>query len=619
LALKETAMIAKAVKGKGFRGALEYDLTKEAGHVLDTNMTGEGPRELAAEFGEIRKLRPSLGKAVLHVSLSAGPGEHFTDGDWVKIGQRYLNEMGLGRNQYIITRHTDTKHEHIHLLVNRIQFDGKVTSDSHDYRRHETLMREIERDLGLQQVVLSRDAERKALTKGEIEHGLRTGTPSAKQQLQQLCDAAMKDCSDFATYADRLDAAGVYIVPVTQLDGTKLSGLSYRLDGVMMKGSDLGKRYSPSGLAKHGVSYDKERDFKAVGRCIERSEIERTGTADRGAALVPDRERGAAGIDVGTLGAGDGRADRRIARDIGGDRAAEQGYVRTISGPDRESDDGNELGDNARASGRGTFAEGRQLSGIGPLRTGDTDRDDDRNARERILALAGTADRVELSGPEGSGRAAAARDLSLEAVQKQIAAMGADRYEIVLVDAKHKQERRNWNAAELLHGVAWLKRMNARGHDVFIAPTGKHGLVLLDDLGEEMVITMKKKGFEPAVLVQTALGRYQAWVKLSERPVSEEVREHAINGLKRAFGVQSGDAERTEFGRLAGFTCDATDKSQGRARRFVLVRQAGGAVAKQATAYLKKIREVIDSRMVQRSEMSREKSKSIPKERGRSR
>jgi hypothetical protein len=129
-------MIAKALKGTGFRGALEYDLSKEEGRVIDTNMNGDGARQLAAEFGAIRKLRPGLSKAVLHVSLSAAPGEHLTDAQWTEIGQRYLDGMGLDRNQYIITRHTDTEHEHVHLLANRIQFDGKVTSDSHDYRRH---------------------------------------------------------------------------------------------------------------------------------------------------------------------------------------------------------------------------------------------------------------------------------------------------------------------------------------------------------------------------------------------------------------------------------------------------------------------------------------------------
>lgn len=167
-------MIAKAVKGRGFRGALDYDLNKEHGRVIDTNMSGTTPRELAKEFGEVRKLRPKLGKAVLHVSLSAAPGEHLSDEQWQQVAQRYLHGMGLENNQYLVTRHTDTEHEHIHLLVNRIRFDGGVTSDSHDYRRQETLMRAIEREFDLQRVMPSIEVHRHALTKGEIEEGLRT-------------------------------------------------------------------------------------------------------------------------------------------------------------------------------------------------------------------------------------------------------------------------------------------------------------------------------------------------------------------------------------------------------------------------------------------------------------
>ena len=108
-------MIAKAVKGKGFRGALEYDLTKEQGRVIDKNMAGENPRELAAEFGEIRKLRPNLGKAVLHVSLSAAPGEKLTDEQWREIGKRYMDGMGLEQNQFVITAHRHRARTHPHL------------------------------------------------------------------------------------------------------------------------------------------------------------------------------------------------------------------------------------------------------------------------------------------------------------------------------------------------------------------------------------------------------------------------------------------------------------------------------------------------------------------------
>ena len=157
-------MIAKATKGRGFRGALEYDLREDKGHVIDSNMAGQHPRELAAEFGEIRKLRPNLGKAVLHVSLSAALDEKLTDEQWREVGQRYLRGMGFNDNQFIVTRHTDTEHEHIHILANRITHAGEVVSDGQDYKRQEAIMREIERDFGLQRVARSQEAARRAPT-----------------------------------------------------------------------------------------------------------------------------------------------------------------------------------------------------------------------------------------------------------------------------------------------------------------------------------------------------------------------------------------------------------------------------------------------------------------------
>ncbi|WP_143752630.1 hypothetical protein [Massilia psychrophila] len=66
---------------------------------------------------------------------------------------------------------------------------------------------------------LSIDAERHAAMKGEIEQGLRTRIASTRQRLQQLCDGAATTSHTYCDYAERLDAAGVELVPVTQLDG----------------------------------------------------------------------------------------------------------------------------------------------------------------------------------------------------------------------------------------------------------------------------------------------------------------------------------------------------------------------------------------------------------------
>lgn len=256
-------MIAKAVKGRGFRGALAYDLGKDEGRILDTNMAGEGVSELSSEFGAVRKLRPNLERAVLHVSLSAAPGEKLTDHQWQLIARRYLDGMALNDNQYIVTRHTDTEHEHVHILANRITPAGKVVSDSQDYSRQEALMRGIEREFGLRPLAPSRDAERRAATRGEIEKHIRTDVVSTRIQLQRLADVASKDCASFSEYRERLRAVGVELEPILQQEGAKLTGLMYRLDGVTMKGSDLGKGYSPAGLAKRGVSYERSRDAAA--------------------------------------------------------------------------------------------------------------------------------------------------------------------------------------------------------------------------------------------------------------------------------------------------------------------------------------------------------------------
>jgi len=55
--------------------------------------------------------------------------------------------------------------------------------------------------------------------KGEIEQGLRTRIASTRQRLQQLCDGAATTSHTYCDYAERLEAAGVELVPVTQLDG----------------------------------------------------------------------------------------------------------------------------------------------------------------------------------------------------------------------------------------------------------------------------------------------------------------------------------------------------------------------------------------------------------------
>ena len=598
-------MIAKAVKGKGFRGALDYDLGKEAGQILDTNMAGDTPRELSAEFGSIRKLRPNLGKAVLHVSLSAAPGENLTDAQWADIGRKYLAGMELTDNQYLITRHTDTDHEHIHILANRITHAGQVVSDSMDYQRQEILMRSIEREFGLQQLAPSTQSPRRAPTKGEIEKQVRTGEISTRVQLQQLGDAAAKGCSSYTQYQARLEAAGVELVPILQLGGAKLSGLMYRLDGVVMKGSDLGRAYSPAGLAKQGITYEQDRDAAAIRASQERDAA--AGPDQRGPDRQPSPapERGGPGSPAGAPGAGTGGADRPGRQDADRTRSQEPRDESNLAGPGRQRDPDIEAPDNA---GSGTGKErgrspepSREPARVETLRPGHSDRDNYSGARERILALGLPADRSEHPGPQSGGQLPQTRrDRSLEAVQRQIAGLGATRFEVELRDGGDLV-RRDWSAAELENSVAWLKRMNARGADVHIRPIGEHGLVLIAGLKAESVERMRQEGFTPAATVEVSPGRYEAWVRLAEGGLTDEVRSVAAAGLAKSYGgdIHSvGGGHRAggqPFGRLAGFTNQDPEHARDAMQPYVLARDSNSRVAAAAPAYLVKVEQVLDA------------------------
>lgn len=592
-------MIAKLVKGKGFRGVLEYDLQQEKGRILATNMAGRTPRELATEFGEIHKLRPNIGKAVLHVSLSAAPGEKLTDTQWREIGQRYLRGMGFTDNQYVITRHTDTEHEHIHIVANRITHAGGVVSDGQDYQRQETMVREIERDYGLQVVAPSHEAERRALSKGEIEQAIRTEQPSVRQQLQQLCDAAAKGCGSFSEYQQRLADSGIDIIPVVQLEGAKLSGLSYRLDNVTLKGSDLGKHYTAAGIQKRGISYEQDRDREAISRCQERAAHRAFGEPDAGVESGRNSESGRVSGVARTVGAGDGIFDGRDAADLGRDRAQEQGAGRNVQPAIRATGEALAQGGRAGEWRREQPAERRLQPELDALRDRDHHGDNFGDHRERILALAGAADDSKLTGRGGRGEVSQTRrDRSVEALQKQVAAFGVERVEVGIRDAQSGQMmNREWSRAELEQSVAWLKRMNAKGNDVYIRPAGEHGLVLVDDVKPDALARMRRDGWMPAATIETSPGNYQAWVKLSEKSVDAEVRREVALDLAKAYGGDLNSADSRHYGRLAGFTNQKPQHCRDGRQPYVLAHDCSGTVAKSTERHLEGVKERMDIRM----------------------
>ncbi|UOY04977.1 relaxase/mobilization nuclease domain-containing protein [Muricauda sp. SCSIO 64092] len=204
-------MLAKQIKGKDFYGLLAYNEKKvenDQGYVLDCGISHDTVVNMTKEFNMVRQLRPNLEKVVYHVSLNLPLMDNLGDSEFANLGFDYLQGMGFDSNQYIMYRHTDTNHEHIHIIANRVKYSGEVVSDSRDYQRSEKLVRKLEIKYGLSQVESPVLKQKAGITQQEIEKAIRTGKAPIKLVLQQRIDGAMIRSNDVQGFIGELKKKG---------------------------------------------------------------------------------------------------------------------------------------------------------------------------------------------------------------------------------------------------------------------------------------------------------------------------------------------------------------------------------------------------------------------------
>jgi hypothetical protein len=121
--------------------------------VLCYNLCYGNKKELIKQFNEVRNLNPKLGKPVIHITLSFAPGEQPAKDALQSMVEDCAKELGFAGNQYLAIRHSDTTHQHIHIVANRVGFNGKTVKDNNNYRQIAAYCREMEQKHGLQQVL----------------------------------------------------------------------------------------------------------------------------------------------------------------------------------------------------------------------------------------------------------------------------------------------------------------------------------------------------------------------------------------------------------------------------------------------------------------------------------
>lgn len=286
-------MIGKQIIGTSFRSVLNYNegkVKKGVAEIIGGNMLGTDSRSLAKEFGMIRALKPNVSRAVYHASLSISPDENLSNEQFRELGEKYLEQMGFGNCQFVIYHHTDTEHLHIHLVANRISMDGNVVSDKWNYKESERIIRELEKEYGLKEVNASEKAKEKTYSTGQFQQSKKTNQAPVRIQLQILVNEALKNSTSIKEFESEINKAGANVMFHTNSNGN-VFGLSFELDGIKFKASQLGKAYSWNKIKKQ-IDYESNKGFSEEKYCRENSAAGSTGQQN-----TSDKSKGHSGIE----------------------------------------------------------------------------------------------------------------------------------------------------------------------------------------------------------------------------------------------------------------------------------------------------------------------------------
>jgi len=261
-------MKPNVVRGGGFRGAIAYAMGEGKDHDFVTgNVTGQTPRQLSTEFAVCRQLRPDIKRPVWHTSLSLPAGERLTGERWQAVVNDFMDGMGFDRDshQFFAVRHNDTQHDHVHIIASRIGLDGSVWHGKWEAKKAIDLAQKLEQKHSLTETQGYYKKDEKGLTAGEINMAERTGKKPPKRRLQALVKSAAQGNPTAAQFAEKLVMAGVEVRANVAKTGT-MSGFSFGLSGYSFQGSQLGKKFSWTGLQAQGVSYEQTRDSEQLRR-----------------------------------------------------------------------------------------------------------------------------------------------------------------------------------------------------------------------------------------------------------------------------------------------------------------------------------------------------------------
>ena len=188
-------MIAKISSTENLGGALGYNFKKvqhDEAAVLCVNELRkgfDGTFQMDKVLADMQKAIPEqcrTKKTVFHCSLNPHPDEKLSDERLTQIAKEYMEELGYGKQPYIVFKHNDIAREHIHIVSLRVDSQGRKINDRYEGRRSKKITDALEKKYNL--IPSSKVSDRTTTETPKVD----TTQGNIKEQVANTVRSAMK-------------------------------------------------------------------------------------------------------------------------------------------------------------------------------------------------------------------------------------------------------------------------------------------------------------------------------------------------------------------------------------------------------------------------------------------
>ncbi len=202
-------MVARFVNGKSIRGMLHYNENKviagEASLLLASGFAADinsfSLEQKLQRFEHLTMLNNRVKTNAIHITLNFDGQDKLNNEVLQQITLSYMERIGFGDQPYLVYKHTDAAHTHVHIATINIKADGnRIDTHGIGWELSEPARMELEKEYGLVQAKGRQNSNALGIKPADIEKVAYGKTPT-KRAITNIVNAVI-DTYKFASLAE---------------------------------------------------------------------------------------------------------------------------------------------------------------------------------------------------------------------------------------------------------------------------------------------------------------------------------------------------------------------------------------------------------------------------------